>query len=136
MPGLQVAAVDEYDFGAPSTLTEVLRFKNNPHSGGLVKTTFLCPSLSGGTAAFAVTNGPLTFSLQVSADGSSWNALTVNSNLVVVTNVTLVALGMLDYTFLMRNGIDNYLRLLASGNGRGQMQIRRMQSVGQQLILM
>jgi len=112
MPKTQVASVATYEFGAPVVAAEVLRFR----------------ALKGGKLALRFENpegeADVSVSLQVSPDGAAKAALTANDNLVVVTAASIPQKQCRDYTILLREGVDNYLHVNASGGARCTMQVR------------
>lgn len=112
MPKSQVASVANFDFGAPAVAAEVLRFK--------VK--------QGGKLAIKVENpegvADAVVSLLVSEDGSSFAALVANENGEVVTDEAVVRRESREFNIYLRQGVDNYLQVTASGSTRVQFQIR------------
>ncbi len=111
MPRRQAAAVDVYDFGAPAAEATVLDFKVK--QGG--KLDLMFENLEG---------NDLTVSVEVSEDGTSYAATTAANNLAAVTDEVIAAATNKDFTILARQDLDNYVRVLASGATRANMQVR------------
>lgn len=76
-----------------------------------------------------VTNA-LAVSIQVSKDGITWAATTAQNNITAITAASVGAGQSKDYELGLRQGVDNFFRLNATGGGRGILQIRSQQSVG------
>lgn len=112
MPRIQSAVVDNYDYGAPAVEAEVLKFKVK--KAGRLIVTFL-----NADGAADIVN-----TLQVSPDGSTWADTSAANNLAAVADETVVKRGSASFETLLRAGEDLYLRLLAVGGARGQMQVR------------
>jgi hypothetical protein len=111
MPKTQVAHVQNYDFGAPVSQAEVLKF--SVEVGGKRSLHFE-----------AIGDNPITVTVQVSPDGSSWsNTSAANNNTAVVSEV-LPAGVWKEYQVNLRAGKDTFMRVLASGADRCQLQIR------------
>jgi len=112
MPQTQTAQVALYDFGAPAgALAEVLKFR--ARKGGKLDLKLENP----GVEAFNA-------SVQVSADGTTWAATTAANNGTAVTNLAVPAKQSKEATINLRDGQDNFVRVLANGGVRGQIQIR------------
>ncbi len=114
MPRSQVAVIDNFDLGLPAAAAQVIEFKLRPDHGGVIQLRF--ENSEGENDA--------TLSVQVSADGSSWNATSAANNLEVITNVSIPRKTFNDYELLLRPGIDNYVRVTGSGRTRVQLQLR------------
>jgi hypothetical protein len=117
MPLVQSAQVATFEYGAPVAVGTVGRFGVN--RGGEVDFTFA-----------NLGDDPLTVSIQVSADDSTYNATTAGNNTNAVTNLVIPAKVTQTRTVLMRNGIDKYFRIRASGGVLFQTQLRRQESAG------
>lgn len=122
MPNPQVGKVDQYQFGAKPDVATVLQF--GVRRGGLVDLVFLN----------AVGAESYTYSVEVSADGSSWNATTSANNVAAITSQTVVPKGHKNHTFLLREGVDLHWRVTVSGNGRGELQVRKGEAVFEPLV--
>lgn len=86
---------------------------------------------NGGLVAVRIENGdglhPLDVTLQVSADGVTWANTSAANNGDAVVNEAVARTAAVDFSVLLRQDTDNYLRLVARGTGgesRGQMQLR------------
>jgi hypothetical protein len=123
MPQMQSAQVAVADFGAPNVAAPVLVFQ--ALSGGVVDLDFFNSE--------AKTD--LTVSVQVSADGITYNATSVNNNSAVITNVAVQPRVQRNFTINLRNNIDNYFRVVASGGVRGTMQYRSANAQLQQVLM-
>ena len=111
MPRRQAAAVDVYDFGAPAAEATVLDFK----------------VLQGGKLDLMFENqegNPLTVSVQVSEDGTTYADTTDADNLKAVVDEVVAPASNKDFTVLARQDKDNYVRVRASGSTRANMQVR------------
>lgn len=117
MPQSQVAAVQNYDFGAPVVEAEVLRF--SVKTGGKLALRF---ENTEGEADGEVT-------VQVSDDNVTF-ADTAAENLVAVANEAIQRGTHKDYTILLRAGVDNYFRVQAAGGCRMVMQVRSDMDLG------
>ena len=113
MPKSQVANVENYEFGAPLVEAQVLKFA--VHQGGKAQLRFLAQE----------SDNDITVSVQVSPDDSSWSDTTANDNGEAVVDEAIKRQTYLDYTVNLREGVDKYMRILASGAARGQMQMRQ-----------
>lgn len=112
MSHAQTAQVQNYDFGAPAVLTEVLRFRAS--RGGIMHLRFEATN----------SENDLVVSVQVSPDGVTTAATTSTNNTSAVTGMT-VKKGLENQAIVaLRQGVDNFVHVLASGPGRGQLQIR------------
>lgn len=114
MPQLNVASIGNFDFGAPESVGEVLRFRVKDKRGGKLIMHFENPD--------GVAN--VTVSAEVSSDGSSFSATTAANNLAAVTSLVVQQRAGRDATILLREGTDNYLRITASGGARAILQLR------------
>jgi hypothetical protein len=111
MPREQVATVAVYDFGPSPVNGDSLRWR-------VKRGTRLV-----GKVEVQGTDTDVTYTIQVSNDGSTWTATTVNDHGVVLTNVVVRAGGSHDFVLNLRQGRDLYLRLSSSG-GRANLQLR------------
>ena len=112
MPKSQVAVIANYDFGAPAVEAEVLKFRVK--GGGKLGLRF--------ENADGVNDVEVT--VQVSADGSSWTDTAATPNLEAVANETIQKRTFKDFTILLREGADAYMRVQAVGGARAVMQVR------------
>lgn len=104
-----IAKISEFPFGAPNTLTAVLRFS-------VVK-----PGRY--TIRFVNTgDATLTFSVQTSADNSSFAATTAQKNVTAITSLTVTKGCVLTYELVLRTE-DKFIKVLASGNTTGAFQV-------------
>jgi hypothetical protein len=110
MPRSQVASVANYDFGAPKAEGEVLRFALREGHGGNLPLTF---------ENLALTDGEVT--VQVSEDGTSF----VDHDNADLVNLAVPAKHEVNDVMGLRQGKDNFVRLLAVGGIRMRMQVRR-----------
>lgn len=114
MPRTQVANVGTYGFGAGVTENAPLTFSVR----------------RGGRLSVRVENqnepltGPISVTLQVSADGSSWTDTAATPNGTAVADVSIPARQYREWQINLRQGQDNFFRLQAAGGGRGEAQIR------------
>lgn len=108
MPRRQAALIASYPFGS-SGANAALQWvvKKGAKLQGRVESTDV--DLTG-------------IALEVSPDGTTWNATTVANNGQAVTNATAVAGGTFDFDIRLRPGLDNYLRFRATG-GSGILEI-------------
>jgi hypothetical protein len=114
MPRSQVAAVDTFDFGAPLTEDTVLEFK--VRHGGKLSFRFEVASEA---------ENDVTVTVQVSADGSSYSDSAADTNLVAIADEVVAAGGTKDFAdFLLREDEDKFMRILAVGGSRANVQIR------------
>lgn len=112
MPKSQVAVIANYDFGAPAVEDEVLKFRVK--GGGKLGLRF--------ENADGVNDVEVT--VQVSADGSSWADTTAAANVVAVANESIQKRTFKDFTILLRQTQDAYMRVQAVGGARAVMQVR------------
>ena len=116
MPRTQAAHVPTYQFGAVSVPgapgDEVLKFET--FQGGRQQLRFEASDAE----------NDVTVSVEVSEDGVSFNATTVANNLTAVTNEVILPRTSREFTVLLRAGLDNFMRVRASGGDRGELQIR------------
>ena len=112
MPISNVGSVDHYPFGAPASAATVLKFRVK--QGGSIAVRL--------SAEESETD--LTMSVQVSADNSTYNATTAALNGTAVTDTSVPARTFKDVAVKLRAGVDLYMRVLASGSGKGACQIR------------
>lgn len=111
MPRLQTAQVANFDFGAPAAAAEVLRF--NARQGG---------KLHGVISNLGDTD--LTVSVQVSKDNATFAATTVANNLQAVTGLVIPARQSRDILLNLRQGQDQFIKVLGAGGVRGELQLR------------
>jgi hypothetical protein len=111
MPRLQTAQVANYDFGAPSVSAEVLRFK--APQGGFLRGVF---------ANLGDTD--LTVSVEVSKDNVTFAATTAPNNGQAVTAVVVPSRQSRDFKINLRHEQDAFIKVLASGGVRGELQLR------------
>jgi hypothetical protein len=112
MPQSQVAAVQNYDFGAPATEDEVLKFRVK-HGGELA---LRFEHVEGDT------DGEVT--VQVAPDGDTWADTTAAANRVAIANAAIPIAQKRDYTILLRAEEDAWMRVQAVGGCRMVMQVR------------
>jgi hypothetical protein len=112
MPQTQAASVSTYDFGAPSALATVLTFR--VMHGGLMQLRF---ESADGAATGVVT-------MQRSADNITYANTTAAENTTAVVAQNVARAQPKDFSVSMRDGVDNYMRVQASGGTRLQLQIR------------
>lgn len=127
MPGTQIATMGNFDFGAPATEGEVLRFLVKHKQGGKLILTFENPS--GGA-------NDITVSVEVAppvndppGDGQvlapdTFVATTAANNLAAITDLLVAKNTTREATILLRPGIDVFMRVTAAGASRGILQIR------------
>lgn len=111
MPRLQSAQVANYDFGATAVSGEVLRFKAG----------------QGGKLRGVLTNlgdTDLIVSVQVSSDNITFVATTAANNLQAVTGLVIPPRQSRDVLVGLRQAKDAFIRVLASGGVRGELQLR------------
>ena len=114
MPRTQVANIGTYGFGAGVTENAPLTF--SVRRGGLL--TIRDENQN------EPQTGPIVVTLQVSADGTTWADTAATPNLTAVADVSIPARQYREWQVRLRQGQDNFLRLQASGGGRGELQIR------------
>lgn len=121
MPRSQVATVANFDFGAPASATQVLKFR----------------ALRGGKLDLRIEadNDALVVSAEVSADGTIWSATTADNNTTAITSAAIPAKQERDYVLTLRDTLDAFLRFTASGRGRGRVQIRGGESMLQEAVI-
>ncbi len=112
MPQSQVAAVQNFDFGAPAVEAEVLKFRVK--HGGELALRF--------EHAEGDTDGEVT--VQVAPDGSTWADTTTTNNRVAIANEAIPIAQKRDFTILLRAVEDSWLRVQAVGGCRMVMQAR------------
>ena len=112
MPQSQVAAVQNFDFGAPVAEAEVLKFRV-VHGGKLA----LRFENTEGEADGEVT-------VQVAPDGTTWADTTDAENLAAVANEAIPRAQYRDFTILLRQTEDAWFRVQAAGGCRMVMQAR------------
>ena len=112
MPRTQAAHVATYQFGAPGTKTAVLAFE--VRQGGRQEFRF----------ESADADEDVTVSVEVSEDGSSFVATTAADNVEAVTDEVIKPRTSRNFSVLLRAGKDLFVRVLASGDDRGEVQIR------------
>jgi hypothetical protein len=117
MPLIQSAQVATFDFGAPTVAATVARFRVG--RGGEVDFTFLNDG-----------ENPLTVSIEVSSDDSTYAATTDANNGKAVTNLVVPVKVTPTKSVLLRADIDKYFRIVASGATRFQMQMRKQEQAG------
>lgn len=113
MPLSQTASVSVFDFGAPVTAADVLKFAVKESEGGKLELLFENPS-----------DVVITVSVEVSSDNSSYSATSVANNLSLITNIAVPARATRSFPMLLRRGTDKYFKVTASGGGRMQLQVR------------
>lgn len=111
MPRLQTAQVANFDFGAPAVSAQVLRLK--ARQGGKLDGVFT-----------NLGDTDLTVSIQVSDDNVTFAATTAANNLAAVTNLVIPARQSREVLISLRQGEDNFVRVMASGGVRGEFQVR------------
>jgi hypothetical protein len=114
MPHTQVANVACFDFGAPAAQAVVLKF--HAKRGGKLTLRF---ENAEGSADVAVT-------AQVSVDDvpAHFANTSVAANGFALVAESIPQKQYKEYQLFLRQGADNYLRILASGEARCQLQIR------------
>lgn len=112
MPKSQVASIANYDFGAPAAEGVVLKFRVK--GGGKLGLRF--------ENADGVNDVEVT--VQVSPDDSTWSDTTAAGNIVAVANESIQKRTFKDFTILLRQGQDAYMRVQAVGGARAVMQVR------------
>ena len=112
MPQTQVAQVASYDFGAPAVVGTVLEFR--ARKGGKLDLKFEAENAA----------GPVTVTVQVSADGAVWADTTATDNGEAIVAVVVPPKQSREFTINLRETLDNRIRVQASGSARGQLQIR------------
>jgi hypothetical protein len=126
MPDLQVASVDVFDFGAAGT--------GNPAAGNAA-TVLLFEVKRAGKVQFTFSNpddSVLTVTVQTaSALTASAGEFTLFADIAAATHLSLIAniavpakTNSAPYDVLLREGLDKYVRVLATGRVRGQLQVR------------
>ena len=118
MPSLQSAQVANYEFGAPVALADVAIFKVG-RPGGIFDITVLGEG-----------DGPVTVSVEVSTDGTSYAATTSGNNKTAVTAAVTVARGKNTYSVLLRAETDKFFKIKASGGVRFVVQMRGHEAMG------
>lgn len=108
MPQGQVAQGSHYQFGAPSAIATVLEFRQKGNTGGKLQLTFEAPD----------STRDVTYSIERSADGITYTALTVAQNLAVVTGIVIAPRTTREHTILLRPTTDKFMRVRASGSDR------------------
>jgi hypothetical protein len=116
MPAPQVAVVQTYAFGAagsgtPAAANKVLEFD----------------ILKGGKLEVDIINddsAALTITAQVSADGTTYTAIDATKNGAVLAAVSVAAHTRIHRTWYFSAPTDARLRFLATGNVKGEIQIR------------
>lgn len=111
MPRLQSAQVANYDFGAPAASAEVLRFKAG--QGG---------KLHGVLSNLGDTD--LAVSIEVSKDNTTFAATTAANNTTAVTALVIPPRQRRDVLVTLRQDRDTYVKVLAAGGVRGELQLR------------
>lgn len=111
MPRTQTANTGIYDFGAPTAEGVVLQFR--------VKQGCLLTARLENQSDVSI-----TATLQVSPDASTWADTAATPNTTAVADVVIPPRQYREYQINLRQGQDNYLRLQASGGGRGVLQLR------------
>lgn len=120
MPQSQTASMGNYDFRAPVAEAEVLRFRTQPNKSGKLTLLFENPE----------SDNSITVTLQVAPAGAdnvtpgSWADTSAANNLVAVADLVVQPRTQRDAAILIRPGVDAWVRLQASGGGRGILQIR------------
>lgn len=114
MPQNQIATQGHYDFGAPVTEGEVLRFRTRDNRGGKLQLLFENPD--------GESDGVVT--VQVSPDGTTWADTTAAANLEAVADVTVERRCSRQAEILIRPNEDAFMRVQASGGTRMALQIR------------
>lgn len=122
MPQKQVAAVSVYDVNAPSVAATVLVLRSRFGRGGKVRFNFRPTTGFGGFDEAAENDA--TVSLEVSQDGVSFSATTASDNLAVVTDEVVGALTDKTFEIALRQGVDDFVRVVASGGTRLQIQVQ------------
>ena len=112
MPIPQVAAVANYDFGAPAVAAEVLTLRVK--KSGKVDLKFIN----------AEGDGDGTVTVKVSPDNTTKAAVTAANNLSTFADVAVIPKCTKEVTLLMRATKDSYLHVIAEGGVRMQMQVR------------
>ena len=120
MPRSQVAVVEEYDFGAPVVEAQVLQFRAK--KGGIMDLRF----------ENCVGDADVVVTVDVSADASAWANTTAANNGQAIVTETVLRRTVRDFTINLRQGLDNYVRVLASGGARANLQVR--QDVGLEIV--
>ena len=115
MPKSQVAAVSNFDVGAPLEEAVVLKWKLRNFHGG--KVTFRFEHAAG--------DGTPLVSVQVSEDGASFIDTTATDNLAAVVDEAIPPLQNKEFVVGLRSGEDNFVQVLASGgDARLHVQVR------------
>jgi len=118
MPQLQTAVVDVYDFGAPVVEDEVLKFRV-PRGGKLDLNFENSEGLADGTVT-----------VQVSADDVTYVDTSAAANLVAVADEVVQRGTRKSFAgVLLRNNLDKYIQVLASGGTRMNLQMRKDQNL-------
>ena len=113
MPKSQIAAISSYEAGLPATA---------PANGVLT-----LKAKQGGKVSVRIENmhdASATVSATVSSDDATYNATTAANNLEAITNVVIPPRTYKDFTVLLRQGIDTWLRFTGSGGTRVNFQVR------------
>lgn len=121
MPQKQVAAVSVYDVNAPAVAATVLVLRQRFARGGKVLFNFRPTTSFGGHDETAENDA--TVSLEVSDDGTTFVATTAAANLAVVTDEVVGALTERTFEIALRQGVDNFVRVVALGGTRLQIQV-------------
>lgn len=116
MPRTQAAHVPTYQFGAGAVSGApddvVLRFE--VFQGGRQELRF----------ESADAEEDVTVSVEVSEDGTSWNATTAANNNEAVTNEVIKPRTSRNFTVMLRAQKDLFMRVRAIGSDRCELQIR------------
>ena len=112
MPQSQVAAVQNFDFGAPAVEAVVLKFRVK--HGGEAQLRF--------ENTVGEADGEVT--VQVAPDGTTWADTAAAENRVAVANEAIPQKQKRDFTILLRHNLDKWVQVLAVGGCRMGLQIR------------
>ena len=111
MPRTQTANIGNYDFGAPTAEGVVLKFA--VRNGGRYTARFENQS-----------DVPVTVTMQVSADDSTWADTAATANTTAVADAVIPVKQYREFQISLRDGQDKYLRVQAVGGGRTLLQLR------------
>lgn len=119
--GAPITVVDFSGGNSKTVGADVLEFRVKENRGGKLRLTFEA----------AVATGAYSVSVQVAPSRpavlltpSTYIATDATLNLAAVTDFTVNARGSRDATILLRPGVDNYVRFLATGGVRGTVTMR------------
>lgn len=124
MPANQIASTANFDFGAPVALGTVLLFKVKDHRGGKLNLRFENPD---GRAAVAVTVQVAPSDAIAAGDAEvpdTFANTSAANNGAAIVGLSVGQRQSREATIFLRSGLDQWLRVQASGGARAALQIR------------